>query len=179
MGDTMNYAKIKHFDIANGEGVRVSLFVSGCSFHCKDCFNQDAWDFNYGKEYTSETENEILELVSNPQIKGLSILGGDPLWQDKEGLIILQDLVDKVHALNKTVWLWSGFTWESIHRDDAFVDAVDWNRECLINRCDIFVDGQFEADKKDLSLKWRGSSNQRVIDVQNSLRANEVVLYET
>lgn len=101
----MNYAKIKHFDIANGDGVRVSIFVSGCKFHCKDCFNSETWDYNYGNQYTQETEDELINLISNPNIDGLSILGGDPLWQDESGLQTLINLVNKVHSMNKTVWI--------------------------------------------------------------------------
>lgn len=177
----MRYSGIKQFDMANGEGIRTSLFVTGCNFHCKDCFNPEAQDFKYGKPYTEETEAQILEMVANPHVKGLSILGGDPLWQDKDGLEQLINLVDKVHTLKKTVWLWSGFTWEKVCPIVSldFINVVEWNRECLVKRCDVFIDGQFEAAKKDLSLKWRGSSNQRVIDVQRSIEANEVVLYET
>lgn len=177
----MRYSTIKQFDIANGEGIRTSLFVTGCNFHCKGCFNPEAQDFTYGKPYTKETEVQILEMVSNPHIKGLSILGGDPLWQCEKDLFVLSRLALAVRQMGKTVWLWSGFTWEEVfHNDvDLLADEKEFYRECLICNCDVWVDGQFETDKKDLSLKWRGSSNQRVIDVGKSLIANEVVLYET
>lgn len=177
----MRYSSIKQFDMANGEGIRTSLFVTGCNFHCKDCFNPEAQDFEYGKPYTEETEAQILEMVSNPHIKGLSILGGDPLWQDNDGLWDLAILAHKVKQMDKTVWIWSGFKWENIFPKVVpdWINDLQWYRQNLIEECDVFVDGQFEADKKDLSLKWRGSSNQRVIDVQKSLEANEVVLYET
>lgn len=176
----MRYSSIKQFDMANGEGIRTSLFVSGCNFHCKDCFNSEAWDFKYGQPYTAETEAQILEMVSNPHIKGLSILGGDPLWQDNDGLWDLAILAHKVKQMDKTVWIWSGFKWENIFPKVVpdWINDLQWYRQNLIEECDVFVDGQFEADKKDLSLKWCGSSNQRVIDVQKSLKANEVVLYE-
>lgn len=177
----MRYSSIKQFDMANGEGIRTSLFVTGCNFHCKDCFNPEAQDFEYGKPYTEETEAQILEMVSNPHIKGLSILGGDPLWQDNMGLWDLATLAYKVKQMDKTVWIWSGFKWENTFPKVApdWLNEPQWYRQNLIKECDVFIDGQFEADKKDLSLKWRGSSNQRVIDVQKSLEANEVVLYET
>lgn len=166
------------YDIANGEGIRVSLFLSGCKFHCKECFNSEAWDFNYGKEYTKETEKYILDQIKKPYIKGLSLLGGDPLWQDMEGLKQLRQLTQKVRNLDKTVWIWSGFTWEEIFggTDDNTKeeDKLIVLRKELILSANIFIDGRFEKDKKDFSLKWRGSFNQRIIDVkaskENSLR---------
>ena len=189
----MHYSNIIEEDIANGQGVRTTLFVSGCKFHCKECFNSEAWDFNYGKEYTEETESYILEQVSKPYIKGLSLLGGDPLWQDMDGLKQLRQLVQKVHDLDKTVWIWSGFTWEELLRKGRLTDhmvdkeweivSIDIQKLCLVCDCDVFVDGLFEYDKKDLSLAWRGSRNQRVIDVNKTLdyftktHEDKVVLY--
>ena len=189
----MHYSNIIEEDIANGQGVRTTLFVSGCKFHCKECFNSEAWDFNYGKEYTEETESYILEQVSKPYIKGLSLLGGDPLWQDMDGLKQLRQLVQKVHDLDKTVWIWSGFTWEELLRKGRLTDhmvdkeweivSIDIQKLCLVCDCDVFVDGFFEYDKKDLSLAWRGSRNQRVIDVNKTLdyfaktHEDKVVLY--
>ena len=189
----MHYSNIIEEDIANGQGVRTTLFVSGCKFHCKECFNSEAWDFNQGKEYTEETESYILEQVSKPYIKGLSLLGGDPLWQDMDGLKQLRQLVQKVHDLDKTVWIWSGFTWEELLRKGRLTDrmadkeweivSIDIQKLCLVCDCDVFVDGLFEYDKKDLSLAWRGSRNQRVIDVNKTLdyftktHEDKVVLY--
>ena len=189
----MHYSNIIEEDIANGQGVRTTLFVSGCKFHCKECFNSEVWDFNYGKEYTEETESYILEQVSKPYIKGLSLLGGDPLWQDMDGLKQLRQLVQKVHDLDKTVWIWSGFTWEELLRKGRLTDrmadkeweivSIDIQKLCLVCDCDVFVDGLFEYDKKDLSLAWRGSRNQRVIDVNKTLdyftktHEDKVVLY--
>lgn len=166
----MNYAKIKHFDIANGEGVRISLFVSGCQFYCKNCFNREAWDYTYGTPYTQDTEKEIMEYMSSDNIDGLSILGGDPLWQNDDGLNDLISLVMAVKSAGKNVWIWSGFTWEEIK------GACDKRYE-LIKLCDVFVDGVYQEDKKNLLLHWRGSSNQRVIDVQASIKENNVVIY--
>lgn len=174
----MNYAKIKHWDIANGEGVRISLFVSGCQFGCKDCFNPDAQDYNYGSTYTQETEDEILELVSNPNIDGLSILGGDPLWQDIHGLRDLCMLVYKTRQIGKTVWIWSGFTWENIMAPLRTPNDVQLGRQTLVSLCDVFIDGTFVAEQKDLTLCWKGSKNQRVIDVREALQRGEVVLYD-
>lgn len=167
----MNYSKIKHFDIANGEGVRMSLFVSGCKFHCQECFNPETWDYNYGQPYTDATENELINLINNPNIDGLSILGGDPLWQDEQGIRQLIHLVDRVIALGKNIWIWSGFTWEYIFEHGTHLQKT------LVGLCDIWVDGPFEIDKRDIRLKWRGSSNQRVIDVQKTLTQEQIVLY--
>jgi anaerobic ribonucleoside-triphosphate reductase activating protein len=150
------------------------LFVSGCNFHCKECFNQDAQNFNYGKEYTEKIEKYILEQVNKPYIKGLSLLGGDPLWQDMDGLKQLRQLVQKVHNLGKTVWIWSGFTWENLLDGSGLSEEAN-ERILLVRDCDVFVDGLFEYDKKDLSLAWRGSRNQRVIDMNKT--KDKVVLY--
>lgn len=173
----MNYAKIKHFDIANGEGVRISLFVSGCKFNCKNCFNKEAQNYNYGYPYTEATKQEIITLVKNPNIDGLSILGGDPLWQNEKDLLLLTDLVKEIKKINKTVWIWSGFTWETIFPNEDFkqLSKLQKNRQILISNCDIFVDGQFEEENKNLMLKWRGSSNQRVIDVQKTLKTKTII----
>lgn len=169
----MHYAKIKHWDIANGEGVRISLFVSGCNFHCKDCFNPEAWDFNYGEEYTIETHNELLKLLANDHIDGLSLLGGDPLWQSEEDIYSLCALCDEVHHMGKTVWLWSGFTFEQIMEKGSI------SQKDLLKSCDVYVDGKFEVENKDLKLLWRGSTNQRVIDVKESLQKGQLILYGT
>lgn len=164
----MNYAKIKYFDIANGEGIRISLFVSGCKFHCINCFNEITWNFNHGNLYTEQTEQSIIQFLSKPYVKGLSLLGGDPLWQTEEDINQLISLVNKTKSMNKTVWIWSGFTWEEL-------SPVQHK---LIDLCDVFVDGRYIDELRDLTLKWCGSSNQRVIDVQKSLKNNSVVLYK-
>lgn len=176
----MNYAKIKHYDPANGEGIRISLFVSGCNFHCNGCFNPDAQDFDYGRHFTEDTINEIINLVSNKNIDGLSILGGDPLCQDINGLTKLTRLVCSIKEIGKNVWIWSGFTWEQIFPKvliDEF-DTLRSHRQMLIEKCDVWVDGQFIESKKDLRLKWRGSSNQRVIDVKRTIEAGQIILWE-
>lgn len=174
----MNYTKILPFDLANGTGIRISLFLSGCRFHCPDCFNEESQDFDYGKPFTQDTIEIILNLVSNPYVSGLSILGGDPLWQDETGLINLIRLTYAVRAKNKTIWIWSGFTWEevmNISKTSSIEAQLRWK---LIKSCDVFIDGKFDKNLKDLTLKWRGSSNQRVIDIQQSLIADRMVLYE-
>ena len=163
----MYYSNIIEEDAANGIGFRTTLFVSGCNFHCKNCFNQKAQDFNYGKEYTEQTESYILEQLNKPYIKGLSLLGGDPLWQDVDGLKQLRQLVQKVHNLGKTVWIWSGFVYENLLDGSGLSEEAN-ERILLVRECDVFVDGLFEDDKKDLSLAWRGSRNQRVIDMNKT-----------
>ena len=174
----MNYASIRQMDVANGPGIRVSMFVSGCNFHCPDCFNQEAQDFNCGKLYTVNTESHLLEYIAKPHVEGLSILGGDPLWQDLVGLAQLIELCDKVHKIpSKNVWLWTGFTWEQIW-DKSKNTQEDISRRLLVSCCDVVVDGLYDKNLKDHSLKWKGSSNQRAIDVVKSHSANEVVLYE-
>lgn len=164
----MNYAKIKHFDIANGEGVRTSLFVSGCQFHCEDCFNSETWDYNYGNLYTKETENHILSTLQDRYIDGLSILGGDPLWQDEDGIAQLTKLVGQVKSIGKTVWIWSGFTWEQL-------PSLSASKQNLIKLCDVMIDGLYNKTLRDLRLKWRGSSNQRVINIQQSIKEGKVI----
>lgn len=172
----MNYGEIKLCDIANGEGVRVSLFVSGCTNHCPGCFNEEAQDFNYGQLYTPITERYIIDRVSKPYIAGLSILGGDPLCQSDAGLVYLIQLASSVRDMGKPVWLWTGFCWEDFdHIQLNFHQAL---LKALITACDIVVDGPFIESQKDIGLMWKGSANQRVIDVQKTLRKGHVVLYD-
>lgn len=168
----MNFAKINLFDIANGEGLRVSLFLSGCKFQCKDCFNEEAWDFNYGKKFTEDYEKLILERLAHPDFRGLSLLGGDALWQDEDGLRQLINLCQKVHSLGKDIWLWSGFTWEEVMNPVPLSKQEELRQE-LIKNCDIFVDGRFHSHEKDLSIAWRGSRNQRIINVKDKLAIGE------
>ena len=172
----MNYGNIKFYDIANGEGIRTSLFVSGCTNHCPGCFNQEAQDYNYGQPYTPETEQAILEQISKPYISGLSILGGDPLCQNNAGLTYLIELTNAVHGLGKTVWLWTGFVWEDF--DHIKMSLNKALIKALLYNCDVVVDGPFIEVQKDLTLAFRGSSNQRVIDVQKTLAQDKIILYE-
>ena len=169
----MNYSQLITCDTANGEGVRTSLFVSGCTNHCPGCFNQEAQDFNYGKLYTQDTENILLDCIKQPYISGLSILGGDPLCQDDMGLITLNFLAHKVHSLGKTVWLWTGFKWEDFNFTNNFS-----LQSLLLSACDVVVDGPFVEAEKDLSLAFRGSRNQRIIDVRKTLGKGEIILYK-
>lgn len=172
----MNYGNIKFYDIANGEGIRTSLFVSGCTNHCQGCFNKEAQDFNYGQFYTSETEQIILKQISKPYIAGLSILGGEPLCQNNAGLTYLIELTNAVHGLGKTVWLWTGFVWEDF--DHIKMSLNKALIKALLYNCDVVVDGPFIEAQKDLTLAFRGSSNQRVIDVQKTLAQGKIILYE-
>ncbi len=172
----MNYATIKKHDVANGVGVRVSLFVSGCTHRCKGCFNAEAWDFDYGTPYTAETEAEILAALAPSYIKGLSLLGGEPFEpQNQPALLALCQKVKEIYP-DKTVWCYSGYDFER-HilagklGDHQITDA-------LIHLIDILVDGEFVEAKKDLKLRFKGSSNQRIIDVQASLATDEVVLWD-
>ena len=169
----MNYSQLIACDTANGEGVRTSLFVSGCTNHCPGCFNQEAQDFNYGKLYTQDTENILLDCVKQPYISGLSILGGDPLCQDDMGLITLNFLAHKVHSIGKTVWLWTGFKWEDFNFTNNFS-----LQSLLLSACDVVVDGPFIEAEKDLTLAFRGSRNQRIIDVRETLGKGEIILYK-
>ncbi|MBR6688541.1 MAG: anaerobic ribonucleoside-triphosphate reductase activating protein [Clostridia bacterium] len=170
----MKYATIKKMDIANGPGVRVSLFVSGCRHHCKGCFNEEAWDFNYGTEFTEDTINEILEALKPNYITGLSLLGGEPF--EKENQAALVELTNRVREVypDKTIWAYSGFLFDKQIRDKM---CTMWEETPkLLKNVDILVDGKFEEENKDPKLFFRGSSNQRIIDVQESLAQNEVVL---
>lgn len=166
----MKYAKIRKMDISNGEGVRVSLFVQGCSFHCKNCFNQETWDFNGGKEFTTAEIQKIIELANKDYIAGLSVLGGEPLHNNNVDEVFHIVATFKEKFPNKDIWLWTGFKFE-----DAIKDS---KRKFILRNIDVLVDGQFEEDKKDLTLKWRGSSNQRVIDCKKSLAENKIILKE-
>lgn len=173
----MNYSGIYYSDMGNGPGWRVTLFVSGCTHHCPECQNLEAQDYNYGKLFDKEINDKIIFNLKRPNIKGLTLSGGDPLCQDNEGLKQLIELCKEAHKLNKNVWLWTGSTWEEIF-DNSKCDSALISKQELIKNCDVIVDGPFVLEKKDLSLAWRGSSNQRIINVQESIKNNEVVLWE-
>jgi anaerobic ribonucleoside-triphosphate reductase activating protein len=175
----MKYSKIIQHDIANGEGWRTTLFVSGCHFNCSGCFNLESQDFENGNIFNTLALTKVMEYVSDTKVSGLSILGGDPLCQDEDGILRLIDICHRVHDLNKTIWLWSGFTWEQVFPK---VITDDFNIICayrqeLIQNVDVFIDGPFVEGLKDPSLKWRGSSNQRIIDVKKSIEQGKVVLF--
>lgn len=173
----MNYATIKEADVANGLGIRVSLFVSGCTHHCKNCFNQIAWDFEYGENFTEEVQNKILKLLEPSYISGLSILGGEPLEPvNQKGLLpLLKAFREKFHD-SKSIWCWTGYLFdkELLNESRARCELTDE----FLSYIDVLVDGKFVEELKNLKLKFRGSSNQRIIDVQKSLKEQKVIYFE-
>lgn len=172
----MNYADIKQIDVANGPGIRVSLFVSGCTHHCKGCFNQETWDFQFGQLFGEKEIDTIIEYMAPNHIKGLSILGGEPFeYTNQQGVLPLLRKVKEVYP-NKDIWCWSGYLFDKDIRDNMMVKWPE-TRE-LISYIDFLVDGEFEIDMKNLSLRFRGSSNQRIIDVKKSLETGDVVLWD-
>ena len=171
----MNYAEIKNFDIANGLGIRVSLFVSGCTHRCKNCFNSIAWDFNYGKPFTKEVEDSIIEMLSKPSVSGLTLLGGEPMEPvNQEGLIGFLRRVKK-EVPNKNIWCYTGYTLE---KDLLTGRAHTSLTEEILSYIDVLVDGKFVEELKSLMLKFRGSSNQRLIDLPKTLKTGEIVLLD-
>ena len=172
----MNYATIKNCDIANGPGVRVSLFVSGCTHRCKGCFNEVAWDFDYGEAFTQQTVDSILQMLKPPHIKGITLLGGEPFEPQNQPALV--ELLRQIRETmpDKTVWAFSGYLFDR----DLLAGRVG-NPEvtkAFLSYVDVLVDGRFVEEKKDLSLRFRGSSNQRIIDVPASLRQGRVVLWQ-
>ena len=169
----MNYGEIKNFDIANGEGVRVSLFVSGCTHHCKDCFNEQAWDFGYGAPFTEETENAVIEALAPDYMAGITLLGGEPMEPvNQRGLLPLLKRIRK-ELPQKTVWAYTGYVYEDLLEGGRAHCEVT---EELLSLCDILVDGPFIAEKKNISLRFRGSENQRIIDLKATRETGKVVL---
>lgn len=172
----MNYATIKYCDIANGEGVRTSLFVSGCRRHCPNCFNAVAWDFHYGQPFTREVRNQILESLAPEYINGLSLLGGEPLEPENQAPLLSLARQFKARFPEKTLWCYTGFSFEADLLTFSVGDS-EILRE-LLSYMDVLVDGRFMEEKKDLSLIFRGSSNQNIIDVPKSLEAGRMILLE-
>lgn len=169
----MNYAVIKPRDIANGLGVRVSLFVSGCTHRCKGCFNSEAWDFSYGRPFDENTENEIIELMKPSYVRGLSLLGGEPMEPVNQRA--LEPFLRKVKNIypDKDIWCYSGYTLENdILKGRAHCEVTD----SILSMIDILVDGEFVEEKKNIRLKFRGSENQRVIDLKKSLESGKTVI---
>lgn len=170
----MNYATIKQNDIANGPGVRISLFVSGCRHHCKGCFNAEAWDFNYGEAFDDAVIERILDMLDHEYVEGLSLLGGEPFEpENQEGLLRLVKQV-KTKLPEKTVWCYTGFDFEKDFLEGRFSENQITRQ--LLSHIDVVVDGKFVEELKDLSLIFRGSSNQRIIDVKESILQNKIVL---
>ena len=169
----MNYATIKNCDIANGPGVRVSLFVSGCTHRCKGCFNEVAWDFNYGEPFTEETVQTILAMLRPSYVRGLTLLGGEPFEPENQGAVV--ELLRKIKAEmpEKSIWAFSGYLFDKDILSGRLGDCSEY-----LSYLDVLVDGPFVEAKKNLSLRFRGSENQRLIDVPTSLATGEIVLWQ-
>ena len=171
----MYYATIKKVDIANGTGVRVSLFVSGCTHHCQDCFNEIAWDFHYGQEFNEETINYIINALKPPHIKGLSLLGGEPMEiTNQEGLLPLLQKVKTVYP-QKDIWCYTGYVLEDLLEGGRVHTDVS---DELLSYIDILVDGPFILEQKNIRLKFRGSENQRIIDMNKTRQEKKIVLWD-
>ena len=172
----MNYATIKYFDVANGPGVRVSLYVSGCRNKCKNCFNPETWDFNYGEPFTKEVEKKIIEGLKPAYIKGFTLLGGDPF--EPENQIALAPFLEKLRKAypQKTIWAFTGYDFERHLLTGKLGDLDTVMR--MLNCIDVLVDGKFVEELKDLNLRFRGSSNQRIILVQPTLKEDKIVLWD-
>ena len=171
----MYYGNIKNTDIANGEGVRVTLFVSGCTHHCKNCFNPETWNFCYGKPFTDEVQDQIIKMLETDYIKGLTLLGGEPMEpQNQEVLLKLVKKVREVYGDKKNIWCYTGYVFDKdlIKESRARCEHTDE----FLKHLDILVDGPFIEDLKNLTLKFRGSSNQRIINVPETLKTNDIVL---
>ncbi|MDK7355197.1 anaerobic ribonucleoside-triphosphate reductase activating protein [Peptoniphilus harei] len=163
----MNFAQIRKYDVANGPGIRTTIFVTGCTHKCPNCFNEEYQDFNFGNPWTRKETDEVIEDLKLDEVKGLTVLGGEPFQNEVDLLQVLRDIKKEVQ---KEIWIFSGYTYEEILKDQ--------DKKKLLEECDVLVDGRFVEALKDLSLRFRGSSNQRIIDVKKSLEANEVVLFD-
>ncbi len=160
----MRYAKVRSKDIANGPGIRVSIYVQGCNHHCPNCFNKETWDFNGGKIFTQRTQIQFLDLANNPEIVGFSILGGEPLQQGDDMLKLVKAM--KEEFPDKNIWMWTGYTYEELNDEQLKI----------ISYIDVLVDGRFVEAFKCPKLQFRGSANQRIIDVQKTLKMGSVQL---
>lgn len=172
----MNYAGLKKTDVANGTGIRVTLFVSGCTHACKNCFNEEAWDFNYGEKYTKKIEDEVISAIDKPYIKGLTLLGGEPMHpNNQEEVAKLVERVKKEFP-EKDIWLFTGFDFNKdiLNKMYKFIPTT----KKIIDNIDVLVDGKFVDELKNVKQYFRGSENQRIIDVQKSLENMEVTLYD-
>ena len=173
----MNYGEIKKNDIANGLGVRTTIFVSGCTHHCKGCFQPQTWNFDFGKPYTKEVEDDIIASLSPYYIAGLTLLGGEPMEPANQTSLL--PLLRRIRAEKpaKNVWCYSGYTFEELTGKTPSRARCEHTDE-MLSLIDVLVDGRFEMDKKNLMIKFRGSTNQRIIDVKKSLEENKVILYQ-
>lgn len=163
----MNYAQIRKYDIANGPGVRTTIFLTGCTLNCKNCFNKEYQNFHFGKVFDEKAFDEVMDCLSDANISGLSVLGGEPF----DNLAGLKEFITKVRAKSeKDIWIYSGYTFEELLEKDGAMD--------VLKNIDVLVDGRFVEDLKDLKLKFRGSSNQRIIDVKRTLEEDEILLMD-
>lgn len=171
----MYYGNIKNYDIADGEGVRVTLFCSGCTNRCEGCFQPETWDFCYGKEYTKETEDQLIQMLTNPNIQGLTLLGGDSFEPSNQRTLITLLRRVKQELPTKDVWAYTGFVYEQdlLEGQRKHTEVTDE----MLSYIDVLVDGPFVIDQKDISLYFRGSTNQRVIDMPKTLKSGNVVIY--
>lgn len=172
----MNYCNVKNCDIANGVGVRVSLFVSGCRNRCKNCFQPETWDFNYGKPFDEQTEEKLIKMLAPSYINGLTVLGGEPMEPENQRALL--PFLKKVKAdyPQKTIWLYTGFTLEELRSPDCRAHT-EYTEE-ILKLLTVLVDGRFVEEKKNISLRFRGSENQRLIDVAATLAAGSVTLWD-
>lgn len=179
----MRYASIRNLDVSNGENIGVSLFTQGCDRkpHCKNCFNSDTWDFNGGKEWTEEIKDRFMKLIDRPYIKRISFLGGECLAEQNLDEILSLVKQIRISFPDKTIWLYTGYSYSEIFRGQSSCLSQEglnnFKRREIIKLCDVVVDGEYIDEQKDLTLKWRGSKNQHVIDVKQSLAQNKMVLY--
>lgn len=171
----MRYSLIREMDVSNGQGVGISLFVQGCHFHCKGCFNQETWDFNGGKEWTEDIEDKFIKLANRPYIKRISFLGGEPLADENVPTVLR--IIKKLKLLypEKKIWIFTGYTWDSI------INGSNISRISAVNFADVVADGQFQIENQDINNKqilWVGSTNQRVIDVAKTIESNKIITIE-
>lgn len=177
----MYLSGIEVCSVENGLGMRVTVFVSGCRHNCPACQNPQTHSFNYGKQYTNTLYETIQHYLNMPYISGLSVSGGDALWQKPEDIEELIKLCDYTHSINKNVWIWTGFTFEEImqyNKSNAELSDEESARQKLLFHCDVLVDGRYVDEQRNLTLKWRGSSNQRVLNIPESLKQKQAVLLE-
>lgn len=199
----IRYAALRNLDISNGENVGVALFVQGCKFHCYNCFNAETWDFNGGEEWTQGIKEKFLQLIDKPYIKRVSLLGGEPLADENlDGVLNLVTEINnrynskkmesknprkigifknentnkrRISSANKLIWLYTGYCWEDIFSNKYTNNSL---RQQIISKCDVLIDGPYIDSKRDITLKWCGSTNQRVIDIKKSLQSGEIVLWK-
>ena len=171
----MYYGNLKEYDVADGEGIRVSLFVSGCTNHCEGCFQPETWDFHYGKEYTEETEEEILSFLVKPYTDGLTLLGGEPFEPENQRVLVNLCRKVKERFPGKTIWAYTGFVYDRdlLKGQRKHTEVTDE----MLSYIDVLVDGPFVLEKRNLALTFRGSENQRVLDMKKTLESGEIVKY--